>query len=793
MKPKIAARPTARTSPTTRPSVGADGIVPAGETARDETTATRAQLQALQALTDTALSHLALDDLLRELLGRVTAVIGVDNVAILLLDTNGQTLTMRAARGLLEQEVGRVQIPMGQGFAGRIAASQKPLIVDDTSAFDLYGVFPLLREHLRAVVGVPLLVEDPAERHLVSRLVGVIHVGSAAPRRFTAADVQLLQHAADRIGLAVDRAHLYAAEQDARQRAEAALARAQATEAQAAERAERLNTILETMADGVAVYDTAGRPVQLVNRAYRELYALEHAPAEFDTLPTFERARLLHLRDAVTGRPLSFAETPAGRALHGETVTGPDADICARAFDGRELEVNSRAVPLRDGDGRVVGAVLVLRDVTERNQLEREREAARVQAERQTEQLDRIFAAAADGLIVYDTEGQIERTNPAARRILGAAPPGYDQLPLLERLARFAAHDEQGRPIPAEELPFVRVLRGEVGTGSRVETWDVRMRALDGREIEVTMNSAPLRDREGHLVGAVVVVHDQTERNRLAREREAARAEELATREVNRRLEQFLATAAHDLRSPLTATVGYLDLAERQAERLAATAQEVSPALTRQVEAMQARLEDVDHSTARLTRLLTLLFDTATIRAGKLELHVAPCDLVALVGEQVEALRVAAPGRTIRLHTPAAGRPILVAADADRIGQVVTNYVTNALKYAPPDRPVDVSVALRGRRARVAVCDRGPGIPKEERVRVWEVFHRARGVTAQSGTSGGSLGLGLHICKAIVEGHGGAVGVDSVVGEGSIFWFTLPLAEGAANGRERPSASGRAR
>ncbi len=109
---------------------------------------------------------------------------------------------------------------------------------------------------------------------------------------------------------------------------------------------------------------------------------------------------------------------------------------------------------------------------------------------------------------------------------------------------------------------------------------------------------------------------------------------------------------------------------------------------------------------------------------------------------------------------------------------MVTNYVTNALKYAPPDRPVDVSVAARGSRARVAVRDQGPGIPAAERARVWEVFHRVPGATVQGGTKGGmkgSLGLGLHISKAIVTAHGGRVGVKSAVGEGSTFWFTLPL------------------
>ena len=102
--------------------------------------------------------------------------------------------------------------------------------------------------------------------------------------------------------------------------------------------------------------------------------------------------------------------------------------------------------------------------------------------------------------------------------------------------------------------------------------------------------------------------------------------------------------------------------------------------------------------------------------------------------------------------------------------------MTNALKYSPPDRPVDVSVEARRGQARVAVRDAGRGIPKAERAQVWELFHQASGVATatQGGTYRGSLGLGLYICKTIVEAHGGRVGVQSAVGKGSVFWFTLP-------------------
>jgi signal transduction histidine kinase len=257
----------------------------------------------------------------------------------------------------------------------------------------------------------------------------------------------------------------------------------------------------------------------------------------------------------------------------------------------------------------------------------------------------------------------------------------------------------------------------------------------------------------------------------------AARASELAAREGSRRLEAFLATGAHDLRTPLTALVGYLDLADRQITRLAAAVQDACAMLSPRVEVVRAAVEEADQGATRLTRLLTLLFDTAAIRAGKLELHRAPCDLTALVHEQVASLSVAVPDRTIHLHESQGNeQSIMVDADADRICQVVTNYITNALKYSPPDRPVEVTVMATGNRARVTVCDQGQGIVQEELSHVWELFHRASGVKVQSKSPQSSLGLGLYVCKALITAHGGRVGVKSAVGKGSTFWFTLPLA-----------------
>ncbi len=130
--------------------------------------------------------------------------------------------------------------------------------------------------------------------------------------------------------------------------------------------------------------------------------------------------------------------------------------------------------------------------------------------------------------------------------------------------------------------------------------------------------------------------------------------------------------------------------------------------------------------------------------------------------------------RTIHLELPTA-QSVPVIADADRIVQVVTNYLTNALKYSKEDRPITVRLEVDREMAQVSVRDEGPGLSLSDKMHLFERFPRIKGTAVQSG-SGVSLGLGLHICKAIVEAHGGRVGVESAVGEGSLFWFTLPLA-----------------
>jgi signal transduction histidine kinase len=247
----------------------------------------------------------------------------------------------------------------------------------------------------------------------------------------------------------------------------------------------------------------------------------------------------------------------------------------------------------------------------------------------------------------------------------------------------------------------------------------------------------------------------------------------LALEEANRRMDEFLGIAAHELRTPVTVIKANLQLLSRQE---AAENGASSPAARRS----HTLLERTEKSVDRLTRLVGDLVDVSRIRAGKLSLELETLDMALVVGDVVEEQHLAHPGRRIEIAQPAHLRA-LVRGDGDRIRQVLLNYLTNALKYSPEHQPVVVKVTTEGAgtpkaAVRVAVCDKGPGIPADEIERVWDLFHRVPGIEVLSG-SGVGLGLGLHISRELVERHGGQVGITSKVGKGTTFWFTLPLAE----------------
>jgi signal transduction histidine kinase len=263
------------------------------------------------------------------------------------------------------------------------------------------------------------------------------------------------------------------------------------------------------------------------------------------------------------------------------------------------------------------------------------------------------------------------------------------------------------------------------------------------------------------------------ERERLLRERAEARATELALRETTRRMDEFLSIAAHELKTPLTSLKGYMQLAERRIAQSVRDEQAGDRAGRSALDAVYQMLQQVHTQISRIERFTSDLVDVSRIQAGRLEMRLAPCDLATIVREAVDEQRLTVPARAIEVDMPP-GAAVAVLADADRIGQVVTNYLTNALKYSAEGTAVTVGLEVDGAMARVWVRDAGPGIPAAEQKCIWERFYRAPGIEHRSG-SGIGLGMGLYISRTILERHRGHVGVHSQPGSGSTFWFTLPL------------------
>jgi signal transduction histidine kinase len=236
-------------------------------------------------------------------------------------------------------------------------------------------------------------------------------------------------------------------------------------------------------------------------------------------------------------------------------------------------------------------------------------------------------------------------------------------------------------------------------------------------------------------------------------------------------VEEVMNAIGQELRVPLTTTQGALQQARYLLQRALA-----SP-LPAQTGELLTKLQDVllgiELQMSAEMRLVSNLLDASLIEANTFELAPLWCNLVEIVRETVTRQQGFTAQRFFELELPADDL-VAVLADEKRIRQALTNYLINAHKYSPPDQPIKIFLEVREALARVAVKDQGPGIPDAEQSRIWERFQQRQ---KPSTRAGGGLGLGLYITRAIIQQHRGSVGVESRAGEGSTFWFALPLAD----------------
>ena len=577
----------------------------------------------------------------------------------------------------------------------------------------------------------------------------------------------------------------------------------------------RLRAILELLPVGVAFVDASGQ-AEIVNRALKAIWGEDVHVARSSAEYGEHRAWWPE-----TGQRVRPEEWGLARALATGQVS-PAQEIDIEAHDGERKTILDSDAPLLDESGNVIGGMSVLVDITERKRLER-----------RTHDILEALLAMAEALML-DSGGADPKQDEAQREArtdgdaaLFVSHPGVRRV--MELTQRVFRGQYTAVTVTEPERKALRPI-AVVGLSAEIEQrwWQsvtqgqltdyfppALVERLHAGEVMVLDMSeqppvpgqdyfgiqailvAPALTRAGHLCllgaevrgrtafspeeidlarAAVRLVALILEREQLDRDRAEARTHELAAVEAKQRMDEFVGIASHEMRTPLTSITANVQLAERDLKALAAATDDdaTDSKAHSKLERAHMIMERTSRQVARLDRLVGDLLDVSRIESGKLELRLEPHDLLAIVREAVQEQRAAWPLRTVALDLPhRASLPI--HADGDRIGQVVSNYLTNALKYSAESQPVTIRVRMRGDSVRVEVRDSGPGLSAGQQARLFERFYRVPGIEQQSG-SGVGLGLGLYICKTIIERHGGVLGVESALGKGSAFWFTLPLA-----------------
>lgn len=363
-----------------------------------------------------------------------------------------------------------------------------------------------------------------------------------------------------------------------------------------------------------------------------------------------------------------------------------------------------------------------------------------------TADMGAIVEAMADGVAIYDLTGKALYFNPAALRILGWDAAGIDPCSLSpqERAAIYHVRVISGDPHPTIAK---MVQNTQAGISSGAQEW--LMHRPDGTSVYIQIRQAPIRDRDtGATIGTVHLFHDIT-----------------AWYEVNDIKDEFTSIASHELRAPLQP----LMMASRFIQRWIARPEHAQEVVE--------LAEEIVRQSKRMAGLVYDMLDMTRISSGRFSIQLAPCDLAKLVRDVV-AEQYAISKREISVVGTDA--PIPALADSERLWQVLTNLISNAIKYSAAPAPVEITVSQHRPQGmpwvRISVQDRGCGIPADNLPHLFERFYRASVSYQLEPQQQDGLGLGLYIAHAIVQSHGGRLSVESVVDVGSTFTCELPLA-----------------
>ncbi|WP_144138533.1 PAS domain S-box protein [Paraburkholderia sp. BCC1884] len=414
--------------------------------------------------------------------------------------------------------------------------------------------------------------------------------------------------------------------------------------------------------------------------------------------------------------------------------------------DGTMFWANVVITAIRNKAGILTGFAKVTRDLTAQRE--------HLEALRQSEERFRLLVDSVKDYAIFmlDPDGYVISWNAGAARI-----KGYTREDIVGRhFSTFYPLEDVAAGKPVRELAIAREL-GHVED----EGWRVRK---DGTTFWANVNITAVYDETRRLRGFAKVTRDLTER----RQREELERS-------GERMRQFLATLAHELRNPLAPVRNALGVMQLETG--------VSPTL--------ARSRDlIDRQVTHLTRLVDDLLDVGRIMSNKVELRLGRVDLAEVVARGVEAARPFTDAHKQRVVHHLPDDPINVRGDMTRLVQVLQNLLHNASKFSPVDSTISVAGRIDHQMAVLEVRDSGCGIPLRSLDRIFELFAQEKG--SQSGGEGG-LGIGLTLCKSLVEMHGGSIIASSEgPGRGSTFTFSLPLSASPASATDNEAGAGKA-
>ena len=337
-----------------------------------------------------------------------------------------------------------------------------------------------------------------------------------------------------------------------------------------------------------------------------------------------------------------------------------------------------------------------------------------------------IVNSIAEGLILVDPNNRILHINPAAERLLDLSQDSIDK-DITELIHNDELIQIEQTPSKNENTNFVS---------------EITLIHHDKKLVLRTIAS-PFLDENGQTLGTVYLFDD------ITREKE-----------IDQMKSDFISLVSHELRTPLTSIIGF-----------------VSFILDGKAGAINDRqrnsLTRVQRQSKRLAALINDLLDISRIESGRIQMEQAPISILDIVTQRIEEIRPQADEKSIQLDMTAPASVPQIFGDEARMGQVFTNLIGNAIKFTPNNGEVSVKVEADGNLLHVEVIDTGPGIPPEERQKIFDKFYQLSDISTRQ--QGGS-GLGLSISKSIVEAHGGKLWIDDGnQGKGSNFQFVLPL------------------